>query len=111
MLKVYGVGTVVSEPKLVKLEKANTHVCNLRLAFNQVLGSGENQTVQSHYFDFVLWDSGAEAAANRLKVGDKVFVDGVAQLQTWKDDEGNDKSRVVFRVSQFTPIPKQVKAE
>jgi single-stranded DNA-binding protein len=46
-----------------------------------------------------------------LKVGDKVAIEGVAQLQTWKDDDGNDKSRVVFRVSQFTPIPKQPKAE
>lgn len=106
MLKVFGVGTVVSQPNLKKVEVSNTHVCNIRLAFNEVVGDGETKRVESHYFDFVLWDKGAEAAAKLLNKGDKMYVEGIARNQSWKDSEGKEYNKTVYRVISFTPIPK-----
>lgn len=108
------VGNLVADPEL-KQTQAGTSVVNLRLAVNATrvknAETGEWTDGDVAYFDFEAWDSGAELLG-QMKKGDRLFVECLAKLDTWKDKEtGANRSKVMFRINNFIPIARRAKTE
>ena len=67
---------------------------------------GRNKSTD--FFDFEAWDKTAELIAQFFFKGDFLEVVAEAREDKWTTEEGNKRSRVVFRVNQmhFSNAPK-----
>jgi len=100
-MKAYGIGRFVSDPELKQYE--NTHVCNFTLAVNEYRKDREgNRKEYTNFFDFVIWDKAAELIKKYKVKGDQIFIkDATARQDKWVDNNGQNRSKVVFRVNDF----------
>ena len=104
-MKASGIATLVIEPEL--RETANSKVLNLRAVVDEYRAgkNGEKGTKIPHFFDFVLWDKGAETFAKFAKKGGRFFFHASPRTDEWKDKEtGKNRSRVIFRIDEFKII-------
>jgi single-strand DNA-binding protein len=109
-MKGHTIGRLVKDPVLKPVN--DTHVCEFTLAVNRYRGKGDDRKQDTHFFDCVAWDSGAEVIAKYCNKGDKIFVETLANQDKWEDKEtGGKRSKIVFRVTSFELLPKQTKQE
>lgn len=106
-LNSFGFGRLTSDPVLTKIPdkvsgETKTHVCKFSLAFNLRKGDQE----EAHFFDFVIWDTGAENFASRASKGDLIFVEAEPREERWVKDEKKMK-KVTFRVNRFKIFEKK----
>lgn len=105
-----GFGRLTADPILTDIPdkatgKVKTHVCKFSLAFNF---SKDGKTEESHFFDFVIWDTGAENFAGRARKGDLIYVECEPREERWVKDDKKMK-KVLFRVNRFKIFEKRVK--
>ena len=92
--KVFLVGNVASDPES-RTTPQGQQVCTFRMATNRVWNdrntNQKREDVQFH--SIVLWRRLAEIAAQYLKKGSLVLIEGRLQTRSWKDASGNTKYR------------------
>lgn len=111
-LNSFGFGRLTADPVLTDIPdkttgKVKTHVCKFSLAFNF---SKDGKTEESHFFDFVIWDTGAENFSGRARKGDLVFVECEPREERWVKDDKKMK-KVLFRVNRFKIFEKRARED
>lgn len=101
MMTTCGTGRLVRDPEIRTVRDGDTHVCEFSLAVNEYRKINGERKEFSHFFDFVVWDKAAELIAEYCKKGDELQVVATPRLDRWEDQEGNKRSRVMFRVNEF----------
>src|SRR3982751_3760190 len=89
--KVILLGNLTRDPEIRYTPKGSA-VCDLGVAVNRqyTLENGERRE-EVTYVDVVLWARLAEIAAEYLKKGRPVFIEGRLQLDTWDDKQSGQK--------------------
>jgi len=111
MFKVFGEGRLTKDPEIRDVN--GTSVVEFTLATNEFRRSkqgGESVKV-AHYFDCVVWDSAAKTIAEYCTKGSRLMIEGRPRQEKWVDKEGKNRSRIVFRVEEFTIVDKRVNRE
>ena len=83
-------GRVGADPELRRTQ-GGTSVAQLRLATDRRNGEGESQT---DWHSVVCWAKQAEAVAEYVQKGERVYVAGRLQQQSWETDAGERRSRI-----------------
>lgn len=91
-------GRVGADPELRKTQNG-TAVVQLRLATDRRSRdeSGESQT---DWHTVVCWDKQAEAVAQYVQKGERVYVSGRLNQHSWETDSGERRSRVEVHASE-----------
>jgi single-strand DNA-binding protein len=89
--KVLLLGNLTRDPEIRYTPKGSA-VCDLGIAVNRqyTLENGEKRE-EVTYVDVVLWARLAEIAAEYLKKGRPIFIEGRLQLDTWDDKQSGQK--------------------
>src|SRR4051812_7134903 len=89
--KVILLGNLTRDPEIRYTPKGSA-VCDLGIAVNRqyTLENGERRE-EVTYVDVVLWARLAEIAAEYLRKGRPVFIEGRLQLDTWDDKQSGQK--------------------
>ena len=104
-MKVFGVGRFVADPVLHQV--GETNVCKFSLAVNEFRKVAGERKKYAHFFDFEIWDKAAELIAQYRKKGDLLEFYASPRQQKWNDkNTGEPRSKVVFRVDDFTFLPR-----
>lgn len=96
-------GRLVEDPKTTKTQN-DVSVANFTLAVEcrRYKNSQGEWCSDTQFFDFEIWDSGADNFAGRFRKGDLVGVCCSARVAKWTDKETEKERRAVrFRVDQF----------
>jgi single-strand DNA-binding protein len=94
--RVLLIGNVTRDPELRYTPKG-TPVAEIGVAINRIYTAADQQKQQEVTFvDVELWARLAEVAAQYLKKGRSVFVEGRLQLKSWDDKKsGQKRSRMI----------------
>ena len=82
-------GRVGSDPELRRTQ-GGTAVVQLRLATDRRRENGDDET---DWHTVVCWAKQAEAVAEYVRTGERVYVAGRMQQQSWETDAGERRSR------------------
>lgn len=92
--RVVLMGNVTRDPEL-RYIPSGAAVCDLGLAMNDKYKNASGEWVESCVFvDVTLWKRTAEVAAEYLKKGSPVLIEGRLKLDTWTTDEGVKRSKL-----------------
>ena len=106
MMTLSGVGRFVRDPELKPVN--DTNVCEFSLAVNEYRKVGGERKKFAHFFDCVIWDKAAEVIAQYCNKGDMIEIRATPRRDKWQDAEGRNRSRVVFRVDEFSFMPRSM---
>jgi single-strand DNA-binding protein len=88
---VHLIGNCTRDPEL-RYTPNGTAICDIGVAINRSYTSDDGQKREDTTFvDVTLWARVAEIAAQYLKKGAPVFIDGRLQLDTWDDKQTGQK--------------------
>lgn len=91
--KVMIIGRLTRDPELRQIP-GGTSVCRLGLATNFSYTNQQGQkTDRVEYHNIVLWSKLGEIAAQYLKKGRRVYIEGRLQTTQWDAQDGQKKSR------------------
>lgn len=93
---VHLVGRVGGDPDVNYLN-SGTSVCKLSLAVNRRTSKSD----QPDWFKLELWDKTAEIAANYVRKGSLIGVEGKFYIDTWTDRDGRQRSTPAIRVNRL----------
>lgn len=91
--KVILVGNLGADPEVRSLQDGNK-VCNLSVATSESWkdkNTGERRDKTEWHRVVIYNDKLAEVAANYLKKGAKVYIEGTLQTRKWQDQNGQDR--------------------
>jgi len=108
-MKATGVGRFVRDPELKEI--GDTCVCEFSLAVNESRKVNGERKSYAHFFDFVIWDKAAQLICEYKKKGDFLFFVATPRQDKWTDKEGNARQKVIFRVEDFTFLPRGARRE
>ena len=91
-------GRVGSDPELRKTQ-GGTAVVQLRLATDR-RSRDESSEQQTDWHTVVCWDKQAEAVAQYVRTGERLYVSGRLNHQTWETDSGERRSRTEVHASE-----------
>ena len=83
-------GRVGADPEL-RQTQGGTAVVQLRLATDRRRENGNDET---DWHTVVCWAKQAEAVAEYVRTGERVYVAGRLQQQSWETDAGERRSRI-----------------
>jgi single-strand DNA-binding protein len=90
-------GNLTRDPELRKTP-SGISVADLRLATSETYRKKDGETAESVcYTDIVVWAKQAENCDQYLAKGDQVLVEGRLQLDQWKTETGDSRSRLRVR--------------
>ncbi len=102
--KVILVGHVGADPE-PRYTSSGTAVVNLRMATNEVWRDAEGKDQEStEWHSVVLWGKQAEFAANYIKKGQLIYVEGRLQTRTWEDRDKVERRTTEVRANVITPL-------
>ena len=94
--KVELLGRVGTDPEM-KYTASGTAVTQLRLATDRVRRGGENDT---DWHQIVVWDKLAEACANYVEKGQRLYVAGRLAQNSWTGDDGQRRYRTEIHAQE-----------
>lgn len=101
--KVILIGNLGKDPEVRYMPNGGA-VSNISLATSETWkdNNGEKQE-RTEWHNIVFFEKLAEIAANYLRKGSKIYVEGKLQTKKWQDKEGNDRytTQVVVRTMQM----------
>ncbi len=103
--KVFVFGNVTRDPELKALP-SGSKVCSMSLATNRVWKDKDGRKQeQPDFHNVVLFNRTAELAAQYLKKGSSVFIEGRLQTRSWDGTDGkkNYRTEIVAERMQFGP--------
>lgn len=86
-------GNLTRDPEL-KYTQGGAAVCDLSIALNYVRGKGDEKKEEVSYIDVTVFGKTAENAAEFLKKGRAVVVEGRLQQDRWETDKGEKRNKV-----------------
>lgn len=93
---VYLVGRSGKDPE-VKYFESGSVKCNLTLAVNRLKKNDEPD-----WFNLEIWGKTAEIAANYVRKGSLIGIQGQLKIETWSDrNTGVNRSKPVIRVDRL----------
>lgn len=102
--KVIILGRLGQDPD-VRATASGTQVVNLNVATNELGPQDEqgNRQDQTEWHRIVIFGRTAETAANYLRKGSLVYIEGRLQTRKWQDQNGQDRysTEIVAREMQF----------
>jgi len=102
--KVILVGHVGADPE-PRYTSSGTAVVNLRMATNEVWRDAEGKDQEiTEWHSVVLWGKQAEFAANYIKKGQLICVEGRLQTRTWEDRDKVERRTTEVRANAITPL-------
>ena len=102
--KVILVGHVGADPE-PRYTASGTAVVNLRMATNEVWRDSEGKDQETtEWHRVVLWGKQAEFAANYIKKGQLICVEGRLQTRTWEDRDKIEQRTTEVRANMITPL-------
>ncbi len=104
--KVFLIGNLAQDPE-VKYLPSGMAVADLRLAVNERYKNKSGEVVESTIFlDVVVWSRQAEVCGEYLTKGSPIFVEGRLQMDTWKTQQGENRSRLRVRSDRIQFLPR-----
>ncbi len=91
-------GRVGTDPELRKTQNG-TAVVQLRLATER-RSRDESAESQTDWHTIVCWDKQAEAVAQYVRKGERVYVAGRLNQHTWETDSGERRSRTEVHANE-----------
>ena len=85
--KVILIGNLGADPEK-RYTSSGMSICNLRIATTDVSGSGENRKETTEWHKCVCFAKTADNAANYLRKGASVYVEGRLHTSTYDDKDG-----------------------
>lgn len=111
--KVILIGNLGKDPE-VRYMPSGGAVSNTSLATSETWKdkNGEKQE-RTEWHNIVFFEKLAEIAANYLRKGSKIYVEGKLQTKKWQDKEGNDRytTQVVVQTMQMLDGKKRESGE
>ncbi len=99
MNNVQLIGRIVNDLELKTVGQGST-LLNFSVAYNEKWGNKE----ESYFFDIVSWGKQAETIASYFKKGQRIGLSGKLKQERFQDKEGNNRSKVVVVLRDFTFI-------
>jgi single-strand DNA-binding protein len=100
-------GRLTRDPEM-RYTQGGVAVCDVGLAVNYVRGKGEEKKEEVSFVDCTCFGKTAENAANYLKKGRSVIIEGRLQQDRWeKDGQKHSKLKVVAERVTFTDKAEQ----
>ncbi|MBV5257750.1 single-stranded DNA-binding protein [Synechococcus moorigangaii CMS01] len=90
------VGRVGGDPEVRYFESGSVK-CNLTLAVNRPT----SRTDQPDWFNLEIWGKTAEIAANYVKKGSLIGIQGSLKIETFTNRNGHESSKPVIRVNRL----------
>ena len=98
--RVMLMGNLTRNPEL-KYTPSGSAVADLGLAVNENFKNKAGETIeQTCFVDVVAWGRQAETAAEYLKKGAPVFVEGRLQFDQWESQQGEKRSKLRVRAER-----------
>ena len=98
--RVILLGNLTRNPEL-RYTPSNTAVVDLGLAVNDSYKNQAGEVVERPCFvDVVVWGRQAETAAEYLRKGSPVLVEGRLQLDQWENQQGEKRSKLRVRADR-----------
>ena len=94
--KVELLGRVGADPEM-RYTQGGTAVTQLRLATDRVRKGGEND---ADWHSIVVWDKLAEACANYVEKGQRLYVAGRLAQNSWTGDDGQRRYRTEIHAQE-----------
>ncbi|MEE9162868.1 MAG: single-stranded DNA-binding protein [Candidatus Neomarinimicrobiota bacterium] len=102
--KVILVGHVGADPE-PRYTPSGTAVVNLRMATNETWRDSDgNDQERTEWHRVVLWGKQAEFAANYVKKGQLVYVEGSLQTRTWEDRNKVEQRTTEVKANAITML-------
>ncbi|MDX1565119.1 MAG: single-stranded DNA-binding protein [Phycisphaeraceae bacterium] len=102
--RIFLMGNLTRDPELRQTQ--NSVVCQLGLAINRRTRKQEGpEQEQTTFVDAEAWGRMAEVLAQYLRKGDPVFVEGRVKQDRWKNNEGQNRSKMKVVVESFQFLP------
>ena len=99
--KVMLMGNLTRDPEL-KQTPSNQSVAQIGLAINRKFkGRDGEMKDETAFVDCEAWGKTAETMSKYLSKGRPVFVEGRLKLDQWKDQQGNNRSKLKVVVENF----------
>lgn len=113
MNECHFMGNLTRDPELKNVGTKGTAVVNFCIASSRKFKRSNGETAKEvTYLECEAWDSGAETISRHFKKGDPIIVHCSAKTEQWQDKDGNNRSRIKFRVNKFDfPIGKPRRSE
>ncbi|ACA98134.1 MULTISPECIES: single-stranded DNA-binding protein [Cyanophyceae] len=90
------VGRAGGDPEVRYFESGSV-LCNLTLAVNRPT----SRTDQPDWFNLEIWGKTAEIAANYVKKGSLLGIQGTLKIETFTNRNGHESSKPVIRVNRL----------
>lgn len=101
MNKVILLGNLTRDPEL-KYTGSGAAVCEMSIALNYTIGKGDQKKDEVSFIDLTAFSKTAENAAEYLKKGRQIIVEGRLQQDRWETPEGQKRSKVKVIVERLT---------
>jgi len=93
-----GMGNLTKDPNCKQTERYT--LCSFSLAINDPVKKDEVL-----YIDVSCWNKIAENCSKYLKKGSRVFVEGKLKLESWKDQSGANRNKIVLVADNVRFMP------
>ena len=94
-------GRLTRDPEL-KHTANGLAIASFGIAVDDDYRKDENNKRLANFFDLTAFGKQAELITEHFKKGNAIAVQGAAQLEQWKNQEGENRSRVSFIVRNFS---------
>lgn len=101
MNKVIALGNLTRDPEL-KYTPSGAAVCDLSVALNYTTGKGDQKKEEVSFIDLTAFGKTAENAAEYLKKGRQILIEGRLQQDRWETPDGQKRSKVKVIVERLT---------
>lgn len=104
-MNLYGLIRLVGKPVLQKTNDKGVSVSTFTGVYNEQRKVGDKYVEDPHFLEFVIWDKAAEFVCDRFNQGDLIYIESATPRQRkWVDDDGNKRSKIVFRINNFRRV-------
>jgi len=99
--KVILVGHVGQDPELRHTAKGSA-VLSLSVATNRDIKTADGLTKEeTHWHRATVWGKRAESCAKYLSKGSRVYVEGILQMKSWTDKDGQNRKSTEILVDEI----------
>ena len=101
--KVILIGNLGADPEV--RQAGSVEVAEIRIATTEKYKDKQGQKVENtEWHSIELWDGLAKVAAQYLRKGDKVYIEGKIKTDSWETDGGEKRYRTKIRANNMTML-------
>jgi single-strand DNA-binding protein len=101
--KVMIIGNLGRDPEL-RYTPSGQSICQFSVAVSRNFKKGDEWQEETEWFNVVQWGQGGERAAEKLRKGNKVYVEGRLQTRSYEDKEGKKVFRTELIADRFESL-------